>query len=105
MMEKLMNNELEGYKKKRSWPILSSIHPMALQQNRTLASSIFCLHNVLSLAASFQLRQRKNLAASCCITSSRLFLGFPTDLTPSNLALSTLFGIHVLYILWACPTH
>jgi hypothetical protein len=43
--------------------------------NRALASSIFCLHNVLSLAASFRLRQLKILAASCCTTSSHFFLG------------------------------
>jgi hypothetical protein len=53
--------------------------------NRALAFTVFP-KNVLSLAASFQLRQQKNLAASCCTTSSHLFLGFPTDLTATNLS-------------------
>jgi hypothetical protein len=31
--------------------------------------------------------------------------GFPTYLTPPNLALSTFLEIRVPSILWTCPTH
>jgi hypothetical protein len=88
----------------RTW----TLHPSnrwRYSQNPTLASSIFCLNNFLSLATSFQLRQRRKLAASCSTASCNLFLGFPTDLTPSNLPLNTFLGIRVPSIFWACPAH
>jgi hypothetical protein len=84
---------------------LQFIYPMALQPKSGLGLPIFCLHNVISLAASFQLRQSKNLAASYCITSSDLVLGSPTDLTPPNLTLSTFLRFSVPSILWTCPTY
>jgi hypothetical protein len=83
---------------------LSSIQ-WCYSPNRALASTVFCLHTVLSLAASFQLRQCKNLAASCCTASSHLFRGFPTDLTSPNLALTAFLEICVPSIHWTCPAH
>jgi hypothetical protein len=81
-----------------------SIHPMALQPKWGLG--LYLLPPQCSIIrASFQLRQRKNLVVSCWTASSHLFLGFPTDLTPPHLALSTFLGICVPSILWTWPAH
>jgi hypothetical protein len=68
-------------------------------QNRALASAIFRLHNFLSLAAT------QKSGSILLHHIFQLFLGFPTDFSHPNLALSTFLGIRVSSIFWTCPAH
>jgi hypothetical protein len=70
-----------------------------------MASPTFFLHSSLSLLAAFQFRIPTTLAASLCVTSSRLFHGLPTGLPPPKQLPSTLFGIRCSSILTECPAH
>jgi hypothetical protein len=58
-----------------------------------MASPTFFLYSPLSLAAAFQLQIWSRLSASLCMTSSQLFRGLPTGLSPKQLP-STLNDIY-----------
>jgi hypothetical protein len=83
----------------------SYIRPMVLQLKSGLGLLCLLPPQCSIISGQLPFATRRKLAASCYRTSSHLFLGFPTDHTPPNLALNTFMRIRVPSILWTCPAH